>query len=322
MREYCGDIVNFKTYSKSFKNKSRCKSKPEDILVFEDVNEPIIERSEWQRVQALRSNVRKKTATRKRNIFSGLLRCADCGSTLHFHVQVENANNSYYRCPANNTVRRSCPSTHTVRADFLEQVVLHDIRRITRYALQDTEGLASTLRNSVEQDSSIGEGILQEKLNRLVARDNELDCLYEQVYEDKVLGNLTEERFVKLSAKYEDEQSEVAAQIDAIKAQIDESKRRDNSVESFLAVIRKNSNIKKLTAALLREFVDEIHIHQAEKRDGRWHQQIDIYYNCVGLVRLPEHEATAVKPLEMKTRKGVVLTYAPTPAPDIALAPA
>jgi hypothetical protein len=315
MREYCGDIVNFKTYSKSFKNKSRLKSKTEDMAIFTDVNEPIIPRSEWERVQMMKDNRRKKPSKAHRNIFSGLLHCADCGSTLHFQVKAENKNNTYYICPANNTKRRTCPSTHTVRADFLEQVVLNDIRRITRLASQDENALADTLRKNVEREGDITQTVLEERLGRLLARNDELDILYERIYEDKVLGTLPEERYLKLSAHYETEQVEAAAQIELLKEQIEANARKENSIESFLAVVRKYASIQKLTAGLLREFVDEIHVHQAIRRDGRYYQQIDIYYNCVGMVELPEVEREDVNPVKMETRKGVVLIYAPAPVP-------
>jgi nucleotidyltransferase/DNA polymerase involved in DNA repair len=201
-----------------------------------------------------------------------------------------------------------------VRADFLEKVVLSDIRRIARLAAEDEAALADTLQKTVERDSDATQGILSERLERLLARDRELDTLFERIYEDKTLGKLTEERYLKLSARYEVEQSEIAPKTESLESQLEANMRKDNSIESFLAIIRKNADIRKLTASLLHEFVDEIHVHQAVRRNGRYCQQIDIYYNCVGMVRAPDEKEEHTKIVEMKTRKGVVLTYTPTPA--------
>ena len=125
LQEYCGDILNFKTYSKSYKNKKRLENDRENWVIFKDVHEPIIERSVFEQVQQKRGKIRKRrTNEGEHNMFSGLLVCADCGSNLHFHFNQGNPEIKYFNCSNYKGNRGSCTSTHYVRVDFLEQVVL------------------------------------------------------------------------------------------------------------------------------------------------------------------------------------------------------
>ena len=135
LQEYCGDILNFKTYSKSYKNKKRLENDRENWVVFKDVHEPIIERSVFEQVQQKRGKIRKRrTNEGEHNMFSGLLVCADCGCNLHFHFNQGNPEIKYFNCSNYKGNRGSCTSTHYVRVDFLEQVVLGEIRRLTKFA--------------------------------------------------------------------------------------------------------------------------------------------------------------------------------------------
>ena len=134
-QEYCGDILNFKTYSKSYKNKKRLENDRENWAIFKDVHEPIIERAVFEQVQQKRGKMRKRQAKDgERSMFSGLLVCADCGSNLHFHFNQGNPEIKYFNCSNYKGNRGTCGSTHYVRVDFLEQVVLGEIRRLTKYA--------------------------------------------------------------------------------------------------------------------------------------------------------------------------------------------
>ncbi|MCL2882584.1 MAG: recombinase family protein [Coriobacteriia bacterium] len=313
-REYCGDLVNFKTYSKSYKHKARRKSDPKDLVIFEDVHEPIISREDWERVQKMRANRRQRKPTNKRNIFSGMLRCADCGATLRFQAKQENPDNTYYLCPNNNNTRRTCSSTHSVRADFLEKVVLQDIRRITRDAMIDERDFAQRLHDLVVQDSEQTQTVRKQRSGALRRRVTELDALFKRIYEDRALGALGDERYAKLASDYEAEQVEVEAKLDEINREIESHQTKTASVDEFVKIIRKHSQIRKLTLALVREFIDEIHIHQATRKDGRITQQIDIYYNCVGMIPLSQRSENNVKPVEQTIRKGVAISYTPLAA--------
>ena len=127
-QEYCGDVLNFKTYSKSYKNKKRIHNDPENWVVFQNVHEPIIERAVFEQVQQKRGKMRKRrTSNGEHNMFSGLLVCADCGCNLHFHFNQGNPEIKYFNCSNYKGNRGTCQSTHYIRVDFLEEVVLGEI---------------------------------------------------------------------------------------------------------------------------------------------------------------------------------------------------
>jgi hypothetical protein len=87
LQEYCGDVINFKTYSKSYKNKKRLENPEENRAIFMRVHEAIIDRPTWEKVQAKRGTRKKvQKLTTERSIFSTMLKCADCGSNLHFRL--------------------------------------------------------------------------------------------------------------------------------------------------------------------------------------------------------------------------------------------
>ena len=137
MQEYCGDLINFKTYSKSYKNKKRIDNDPENMAVFREINEPIIDRATWEKVQEKRGKIRKrKPQDGERNMFSGLVVCADCGWNLNFHFNQGNHDIRYFNCSNYNSGHGTCNATHYIRVDFLEQVVLGEIRRLTKFASQ------------------------------------------------------------------------------------------------------------------------------------------------------------------------------------------
>ena len=209
-QEYCGDVLNFKTYSKSYKNKKRLHNDPENWVVFQNVHEPIIERAVFEQVQQKRGKMRKRrTSNGVHNMFSGLLVCADCGCNLHFHFNQGNPEIKYFNCSNYKGNRGTCQSTHYIRVDFLEEVVLGEIRRLTKFAsLYEDDFLKAVIGHSQQSDEA-DRKLKEKELKALLARDEELDGLFERIYEDNVSGKISDERFSRMSRRYEDEQKEL-----------------------------------------------------------------------------------------------------------------
>ena len=193
LQEYCGDILNFKTYSKSFKNKTRLENPQENWAVFKNVHEPIIDREVYEQVQQKRGKIRKRrTNNGEHNMFSGLLVCADCGSNLHFHFNQGNPEIKYFNCSNYKGNRGTCTSTHYVRVDFLEEVVLGEIRRLTKFAsLYEDEFVKAVIGHS-QQAEQTDRKLKEKELQTLLARDEEVDGLFERIYEDNVSGKLSD----------------------------------------------------------------------------------------------------------------------------------
>ena len=316
-QEYCGDVVNFKTYSKSYMSKARLKNDPENMAVFKDVHEAIVPRELWERVQQQRAGVRHyKAKDGERNMFSGLLVCADCGYNLHYHFNHKNPEIKYFSCPNTKSERGTCTGTHYIRVDFLEQVVLGEIRRLTKFVSQYEAQFAKLMIGFTQKAMASERKQVQLELSKAKARDRELDTLFEKLYEDNVAGKITDERFARMSKKYEAEQAELRSSIEALQADIERIDGKAATADMFISAVRKYTRARKLTPRMLNELIDKIEVHQAEKVNGVWRQRLTIHYNCVGAITLPDTATIQAPHVTMNTRQGVYVTYEPdTPSP-------
>ena len=312
LQEYCGDILNFKTYSKSYKNKKRIDNDRENWVVFQDVHEAIIERAVYEQVQQKRGKIRKRrTNNGEHNMFSGLLVCADCGSNLHFHFNQGNPEIKYFNCSNYKGNRGTCTSTHYVRVDFLEEVVLGEMRRLTKFAnLYEDEFVKAVIGHS-QQAEQTDRKLKEKELRTLLARDEELDGLFERIYEDNVSGKLSDDRFAKMSRRYEDEQKELSEKIKKLRSEIEKQSSRSMTTDMFIGLVRKYTRARKLTPRMLNELIEKIEVFNAEKIDGVWEQRLRIHYNCVGTIEIPTVLPLPIPEVSVNTRKGVVVNFAP-----------
>ena len=311
-QEYCGDIINFKTYSKSYKLKRRIENDPENWVIFKDVHTPIIERAVWEKVQEKRGQIRKRKSSQGQvSMFSGLLVCADCGCNLHYHFNQGNPEIRYFNCSNYKGNRGTCTSTHYIRVDFLEQVVLGEIRRLTKFASKYETLFAQAVMGCSRQNAETEREAMKKEVYALQARDRELDVLFEKLYEDNVAGKITDERFARMSKKYEEEQKELTEKIKSLKTEIDKTGSQAVTADMFISTVRKYTRAKKLTPRMLNELIQYIEVHQAEKVDGVWEQKLTIHYNCIGVIDIPAELSLPYPEVSVNTRKGVTVCYAP-----------
>ncbi|OUN14264.1 recombinase family protein [Flavonifractor sp. An91] len=312
LQEYCGDVLNFKTYSKSYKNKRRLENDRENWAIFLDVHEPIIQRAAWEKVQEKRGKIRKRrTHEGEKNMFSGLLVCADCGNNLHFHFNQGNPEITYFNCSNYKGNRGTCTSTHYIRADFLEQVVLAEIRRLTKFVSQYEKEFAKLMMGFSQKAAADEVRTMHRELDAAIYRDKELDSLFERLYEDNVAGKITDERFARMSSKYEAEQKELRDKIKALQDAVERTKSKAVTADMFISAVRKYTRARKLTPRMLNELIEKIEVHQAEKVDGVWQQKLTIHYHCVGVVSIPQALPLPMPDITMNTRKGVYVSYVP-----------
>ena len=312
LQEYCGDVLNFKTYSKSYKNKRRLENDRENWAIFLDVHEPIIQKSAWEKVQEKRGKIRKRrTHGGERNMFSGLLVCADCGNNLHFRFNQGNPEITYFNCSNYKGNRGTCTSTHYIRADFLEQVVLAEIRRLTKFVSHYEKEFAKLMMGFSQKAAADEVRTTLRELDATIYRDKELDSLFERLYEDNVAGKITDERFARMSSKYEAEQKELRDKIKALQDAVERTKSKTVTADMFISAVRKYTRARKLTPRMLNELIEKIEVHQAEKVDGVWQQKLSIHYHCVGVVSIPQALPLPMPDITMNTRKGVYVSYVP-----------
>ena len=313
LQEYCGDVINFKSYSKSYKMKKRIENPEENRAIFLNVHEAIIDRQTWEKVQALQKGTRRKkpTVTQEPSVFSGLLKCPECGGNLNFHFNQNNHDIKFFSCKNHNSGYRKCSKTHYIRLDFLEQVVLYEVKRLACFA---SEYENDFIKAMIGRSAKVAENTAlrkQRELDALTARDRELDILFERLYEDNVAGKIDDARFAKMSKRYEQEQGENAKKIKALRLELkkDESKRMD--IDDFLETVRRYTDATTITKRMVAELIDHIEVYHAEKQDGVTNQRVVIYYNCIGAFDVPDRRKIPETDIIMETRKGVALSYAP-----------
>lgn len=287
--EYCGDIINFRTYSKSYKNKKRRQNTRENWAIFKDVNDAIIDREVFQKVQQKRGKIHnKKRKNAEHNMFSGLLRCADCGSNLHFHFNQGNRSIQYFNCSNNNSRNRTCPSTHYIRVDYLEKIVLDDINRLITFTNKNKDEFLRIITNSAGDETQRKLEKAESEIARLTKRNASIDRLFNSIYEDKINGSITADRFEKMSQQYENEQKENNKMIEIFKQELKNGAEQVDTAKMFLSIVEKTTKLETLTANTLREFVDKIVVHEGEKVGDIITQKIEIFYNVIGKFELPE----------------------------------
>ena len=313
LQEYCGDVINFKSYSKSYKIKRRIENPEENRAVFLNVHEAIIDRATWEKVQALKAGTRRKTPTvsNEPNKFAGRLKCPECGGNLNFHFSQTNHDIKFFSCQNHNSGRRKCSSTHYIRLDFLEQVVLYEVNRLSSFANEyENDFLKAILGRSAKVADN--ERVRKQRvLDGLLARDKELDALFERLYEDNVAGKIDDGRFAKMSKRYEEEQGEIGKKVKALRLELKKSEGERMDVDEFLDTVRRYTNATEITQRMVAELIDHIDVYHAEKQDGITTQRVVIHYNCIGAFDVPDRRKIPEADILLQTRKGVALGYAP-----------
>ena len=313
LQEYCGDVINFKSYSKSYKMKRRIENPEENRAIFLNVHEPIIDRATWEKVQTMQKGTRRKkpTVTQEPSVFSGRLKCPECGGNLNFHFNQKNHDIKYFSCQNHNSGLRKCSATHYIRLDFLEQVVLYEVNRLAAFANEYEHDFVKTMLGRSAKVAENDRARKQRELNALLTRDKELDMLFERLYEDNVAGKIDDARFARMSKRYEQEQGEISAKIKALRLELKKAEGQQMDMEDYLQMVRRYTHVTKITQRMVSELIDHIDVYHAEKRDGVTNQRIVIHYNCIGAFEVPDRKNIPEADIIMETRKGVAVSYAP-----------
>ena len=312
-QEYCGDIINFKSYSKSFRNKTRVENPKENWAIFKDVHEPIIDRETWERVQELTKNSKRrkpKNENVKKSIFTNLLYCGDCGHKLWFNINKQNPSIRFYSCSNYKGLRGTCETTHYVREDSLEQVVKMELFKLATYLDHDEDAFAELLEHKTNKDSMAERKAAESALAAATARSQELLRLYERVYEDNVNGKVTDDWFMRLSHKYEVEQEELKKQMFDLKNKLERLDTAQNSSGSFIRAIRKFMTMQTLTPIVLQELIDKIEVFPIEGTGKNRTQRLVIHYRFVGCIDLPS--IVPKHTYKLDSRQGVAIEYLPS----------
>ena len=285
--EYTGCTCNFKTYSKSYKLKKRIPNAIEDMYIFPDTQEAIVSQAQWDRVQELRKNKRRPTKAERQGLFSGLLFCPDCGNKLHFATcKSFDGKQDHYVCSSYKSGRGTC-SAHYIREDVLRELVLERIRAVNAYIRQDVEGFQEEwlqCRRS-DQERSIRED--RKRVEQAKKRLADLDVLLSRLYEDFVLGDLSKERYKKMTADYEAEQERLKLEIEVTEEWLETQETMSADVDAFVALTQKYVDVPELTPTIVNEYIKKIEVFAPDKSSGKRVQKVKIYFNFVDDVEIP-----------------------------------
>ena len=287
-REYTGCTVNFKTYTKSLKFKKRMENPVENQKVFEDTQPAIIEKGQWERVQELRKNKRRPTKTGRTSMFSGLLYCADCGAKLYFctcNTYKDNSQN-HFVCSNYKSNTGSC-KIHYIREQVLYRIVLETIQRTLTYVRMFRKDFKLEMLAQDEESRKAELAEKQKALSGAKKRMEDLDRIIQHIYEDNVLGKLSDSRYLKLSRQYEKEQAEIEQLAAVLEREIETQAGQVSDVNKFLKLVDKYLDIPELDAAILNELVSRIVVHSPVRENGRKQVRIDLYFTYVGQIRIP-----------------------------------
>lgn len=291
-QEYLGHTVNFKTYRKSYKQKKQMKNDPSEWMIFKNTHEAIIEESVFEVVQRIRDGRRRLTPMGEMPLLSSMMFCADCGNKLY---QVRGRGweheKEYFVCATYRKIKGGC-SSHQIRNAVVKELLLDGIRRVTAFARDCEDEFVEmvTKKTRSELDKSMRDS--RRELEQAQARIAKLDEIIQRLYEDNIEGKISDERFTKMTANYEAEQQTLEKRVTELKSIMTEEKESALNVNHFLTLVRKYTDIKELTAEIIREFVEKIYVYKPERIDGRRVQRIKIVWNCIGEFEPPVSTST------------------------------
>ena len=305
--EYMGDTVNFRSHKESYKDKKAVKNNSDEILVFQDTHEPIIDRRTWYMVQELRKTVRRVDTNGEGSLLTGKLYCADCGGKMHYRRSTTRAARDWRGIPNGGTERTSagfnCGTynssrkqykqvcfSHSIKEDTVKQLILETIRYALKSVRMDEAAFIKNMRSASEVRDKSEVKKLKADFSKKKKRFADLDLLIKKVYEDNAMGKLPDRRYEMLSSDYEKEQQELEISMQEIREKLAQFEDDTDRTEEFLSLVRKYTDIQELTPAIVNEFVDKVMVHKIEEIDGERVQEIEIFLNYIGKVELPVQE--------------------------------
>lgn len=301
--DYLGYTVNFRTTSKSYKDKKSIQNPPEKWAVFEGTQDPIIDLETWQLCQKLLGTPRRCDTIEESNPFTGLVYCADCGEKMYNQrsrpftdsIGTKHSGTDAYNCSTYKLSKKNKGKgcfAHHISTNSLREIVLFTVKTVSQYAIANKDDFIARVReaSAVQQDNTAKE--LKRKLNKDKRRYEELDVLYKRLYESYAVGKISEEKFDMLSSGYEQEQKELKLSISEAENAVEQFEKDSVNIDAFLSLAAKYTDFSELTKPMINEFIDKIVVHAPDRSTGERIQEVDIYLNFVGNISIPAPEPT------------------------------
>ena len=320
-QEYMGHTVLGKTICENFKAKKRRKARPDELIIFENTHEPIIDAETWHLVQKLRRRTRRKLANGSySHRLSGLVYCADCGKRLSYSSPQSQHRpdgktydaDSSFRCPTYKSMYGEC-TMHYIKSSTLDKLVDEAVRKIARYVLRNEQAFLEQVRVLTSADQKQTQSEDKKELVNIKKRIAELDNYIKRLYEGNASGKIPDRQFEKLMAQYDSEQQELEERVKEIEASIHEIQQESENGQQFVRLVQKYRDLTEIDQTALNEFIDKVVVHEATGgRTADRSQQIDIYFNFIGQfmvedteeeLLMQEQEAQRLADLKERERK-------------------
>ncbi len=304
-REYIGHTVLGKTISESYKTKKRRQATEDELMIFENTHEAIIDEETWNNAQRL---IETKRRPKKNGAppcrLSGLLYCSDCGSKLSRRYNSRNqydADNAYC-CSGYRQYTRNC-TMHYIRVSVVEKLILETIREVSAYALSNEKEFVQKVREAsdVQQEATMKE--YRRRLGKAKRRHEELDDLVKKLYESFATGKIPEKHFDRLLSGYDTEQTALEAEMQELQDGLDRYGADSVRADRFLELVKRYTDFSELTTPMLNEFIEKVVVHEADKSTGDRVQKIDIHLNFIGAFTIPKTEAALTAEQEAKEQR-------------------
>ena len=289
-RQYTGCAVNFKSSTVSYKVHKKVYFAEEDQVIIPNMQEPIISEEDWLKVQELRKNKRRPTKTGRTSLFSGLVFCPDCGAKLHFCASKSlRRDQEFFRCANYKDGRGTC------KIHYIHDVVLEDVVKEAISGLADfVKCHEAVFLYMLAKKNSAMQKAEYNRMKLAVERDEKriknIDRLIKSLYEDKVLGELEDDRYSTLMAEYEKEQRELIASVAAMRKTLESTDQKAVDLRLLLKTLRELTDVNELTPTIVNSLIDRIEVHNNDKSGGHCYVKVDIYFSAVGMIDIPTAE--------------------------------
>ena len=294
--EYLGHTVNLRTRTKSYKDKRKVDNSKEDWLVFKNTHEAIIDQETFDIVQKMRSHKRSNKRYKNRigheNLFAGLVFCGTCGRKHYFCPQEKNGlNHDHYKCSGYRKPIDGCENPHYIQKSALIEIISSKLRQTIQEVHFDQETFLKKLEQQSQAQFSKDNKRQQLQLQKDEHRSKEIDSIIQKLYEDNLLGKISDERFVKLSQSYEEEQKQLQVSISDLIEKLTKQQEDSLNISKFMARISKYTELPEITVEIVNELIDKIVIHKPTGTKRNRIIQIDIYYNFIGKLNNEKSES-------------------------------
>ena len=309
-QEYMGHTVLGKTICENYKTKKRRKAKPEELMIFRDTHEAIVDEETWQLAHRLKKTIRKPSyPDRPANPLTGLLYCADCGHKLTHHQpsptkkKVYDADD-YYICGNYRQLTHDCTS-HYIKTSTVEKLILTAIREVSTYVREDEKEFIRIVRDAASAGQEQTAREQKKRLHKVEKRIVELDELIKKLYEGNAIGKIPDKHFNRLLVEYDTEQSALEQEAAGLKEGITAQAEDGMRAQRFVSLVRRYTSFDELTAPMLNEFIEKVVVHEADKSTGDRRQKVDIYFNFIGCFVPPKPEVILTAEVEAKAQKAL-----------------